>query len=264
MTLPSFRARYGPVALVGGASNGIGAAFAEGAAARGLEVLLVARRAEPLSALAARLRSAYGVRVTWIAADLGTDAGRTLICEAACGLEVGMLIHSAALAPVGAFLDRDAAEHSALVELNCRTPALFAHHFGRLMAARGRGGIILVSSLASLSGAARVAHYAASKAYERVLAEGLWEELRPRGVDVLGCLAGTTDTPTYHKGKPSGPVWPAVMEARVVAEQAFPRSAAGRDVSRMGNRVASLPTGRRLPVSVAVRLVSASTRKRYQ
>jgi hypothetical protein len=79
--------------------------------------------------------------------------------------------------------------------VNCRAPLLLAHHFGARMLARGRGGVILMSSLSGLAGASYVATYAATKAFDWVLAEGLHQEWKPRGVDVLAAVAGLTDTP---------------------------------------------------------------------
>jgi hypothetical protein len=178
-----------------------------------------------------------------------------------------MVVHSAAVSPIGEFLDREAAEHDALLQVNCRMPALLAHRFGRAMVARGRGGIVFLSSLSALQGTALVAHYAASKAYEMILAEGLWEELRPRGVDVIACLAGPTDTPTYRAGRPKqgGFEWPPVAEPGDVAEATLAALGRGPVVTPgLANRAAGVLLGRLLPRARAVRLVSASTRRMYR
>jgi len=261
-----FRARYGRWALVCGASEGLGAAFAERLAARGIDVVLVARRAAPLDALAARIQREHGVAARTVAADLAHADALDTLAEATADLEVGALVYSAALSPIGEFLERDAAEHAALLDVNCRAPALLAHRFGRAMAARGRGGIVLLSSLSALQGTALVAHYAASKAYELILAEGLWAELGPRGVDVLACLAGPTDTPTYRAGRPKegGFEWPPVADPHEVADATL--AALGRGpvvIPGLANRAAGVLLGRLLPRARAVRLVSASTRRMY-
>lgn len=265
MTAPvDLGARHGPWALVTGASEGLGAAFATRLARGGLSVVLVARREGPLAALAAQL-AAHGVATRTVAADLGGEAGLQAVTAATADVEIGLLVHSAALSPIGAFLEREAAEHAALLDLNCRAPALLAHHFGRAMAARGRGGIVLLSSLASLCGTALVAHYAASKAYQRVLAEGLWAELRPRGVDVLACLAGPTETPTFRVGRPRRGVLelPPVMDPGAVADATLAALGGGPVViPGLVNRLSGALL-RALPTPLAVRLVSASTRRMY-
>lgn len=260
--------RYGPTALIAGASEGIGAALATALAARGVDLVLSARRPEPLDALAEKLHNAHAVAVRTVAVDLGEEAGLDALCEAVADQEIGLLVCSAAVSPIGEFLDREEAEHARLLAVNCRAPAILAHRFGRRMAARGRGGILLLSSLAAHQGSALVAHYAASKAYQRVLAEGLWAELGPRGVSVLACLAGPTETPTYRAGKPRDAAWiewPPVMRAEDVAEAALAALGHG-PVATPGivNRVAGMVMRRILPARLAVRAVSASTRAMYR
>jgi hypothetical protein len=264
----SFAHRYGPTALVAGASEGIGAAIAASLARRGIDLVLAARRLEPLEALAEKLRREHGVAARPVAVDLGEEAGLDALTEAVAGQEIGLLVCSAAVAPIGEYLDRDEAEHARLLAVNCRAPALLAHRFGRLMAARGRGGILLLTSLAAHQGSALVAHYAASKAYQRVLAEGLWAELSPRGVDVLACLAGPTETPTYRAGKPRDGAWiewPPVMPAEDVADAALDALGRGPVLTPgIVNRVAGTLMRRLLPTRLAVRAVSASTRAMYR
>ena len=153
-----------------------------------------------------------------------------------------------------------------VVDVNCRGPLLLAHALGREMAARGRGGILLMTSLAASQGNPLLASYAASKAFELVLAEGLWAELRPRGVDVLACCAGRVRTPTYEGSAPRdpGPLAPAVMEPDAVARAAL--SALGRGpvvIPGLANRLAAFLTSRLLPRRTAVALVSRSTRAMY-
>ncbi len=197
MSRDRFRARYGPCAVVVGGSEGLGAAFAAELAARGLDLVLVARRLDALAASADRLRGAHAVSVTTLAVDAGAPGGAAAIEVATEGRDVGLLVCSAAFGPIGPFLDLAPDEIDRMVDLNCRAPARLAHSFGRRLAARGRGGIVLLSSMAGLQGSACIAHYAATKAYGRVLAEGLWAELAPRGVDVLACCPGRVHTPTY-------------------------------------------------------------------
>jgi short-subunit dehydrogenase len=206
--------RYGPWAVVAGASEGIGAAFATALAGAGLNVALAARRAEPLDALADWLRGSTGAEVRTVTADLGTPAGLAALATATAGLDVGLLVANAAYVPVGPFLDRDADDLQRVIDLNVTAPLRLARHYLPAMAGRGRGGLILMSSLAGQQGSPGITTYAATKAFGAVLAEGLWAELRGRGVDVLACVAGAVETPGLAKAKPRrapGTVAPSVV-----------------------------------------------------
>ncbi len=262
----AFRERYGPWAVVAGGSEGLGEAFAGAVAARGVHLLLAARRGEVHDAAAARLRRAHGVDVRTAALDLARREGPAALLEAAAGLDVGLLVTSAALSPIDPFLDLAPEVVERMVDLNCRAAAVLAHALGRRMRARGRGGIVLLTSMAGMQGAALVAHYAATKAYLRVLAEGLWEELRPRGVDVLACCAGVVQTPTFARSgaRLAGLLAPQVMDADAVAAEAL--AALGRRpvvIPGGRNRLAAWATSRLLPRRTAVALVSAATRAMY-
>jgi len=265
-TAEAFRRRYGPWALVAGGSEGLGAAFARAAAARGLNVLLAARRRPALEEAAAALRRAHGVEVRVAAVDLAARGGAAELLGAAAGLEVGLLVTSAALSPISPFLDLEPAEVEAMLDLNCRTPALLARALGPAMRARGRGGIVLLGSLAGLQGAALVAHYAATKAYLRTLGEGLWAELRPDGVDALAVCAGPVRTPTFARSaaRLAGPLAPPVMDADVVAAESL--AALGRRpavIPGRRNRVGAFLTTRLLPRRTAVALISTAVRAMY-
>jgi uncharacterized protein len=259
----AFRERYGPWALVTGASEGLGECFARALAARGLHLLLVARRTAPLEALAADLRAAHVVEVRTLAADVGRLDLVEALDGLAGGAEVGLVVHNAAFSALGPFLDRSAQDHMQVIDVNCRAPALLAHHFGRRMAARGRGGILLMSSLAGGQGCPMVVSYAASKAYEIVLAEGLWEELGTRGVDVLACRAGPTRTPGFTSSSPKKKV--PVMEPEPVVEQAL--AALGKKpvvVAGALNRAVGFVLQRVLTRAAAVRFMGRHTRKMYE
>lgn len=189
--MTAFARRYGPWALVAGASEGIGAAFAEALARRGLALILVARRPGPLAALAGRLP----VPTLTVAADLATTAGVDTVTGSVGDRELGLVVANAAYSPIGAFLDRTEQQVVTALDLNCRAPLLLAHRLLPPMVRRGHGGLVLMSSLAGQQGTPRIATYAATKAFLAVLAEGLWAELRGSGVDVIGCVAGAVSTP---------------------------------------------------------------------
>jgi uncharacterized protein len=256
--------RYGPWAVVVGASDGIGAAFAEELAARGSDLVLVARRQALLDELAERLGAAHGVRVRARSADAATPDGIAAIAETR--EDVGLLVCNAALGPVGPFLELAMSTVDEVIDLNCRSATHLAHAYGRRFRARGGGGIVLLSSMAGYQGAALVAHYAATKAYLRVLAEGLWEELRPDGVDVLASCPGLVRTPTFARtaAAPAGRLVPAPMDPRDVARQSL--AALGRRpvvIPGWRNRLAASLAARLLSQRQAVVAASARTRAMY-
>ncbi len=185
----AFRRRYGPWAVVTGASTGIGRACAAELAALGLDLVLVARR-EPALREAAAAFAAQGVATRVVAADLATAGGLAQVETATADLDVGLLVAAAGFGTSGAFLESGWDEEVAMLELNCRAVLRQSRHFGQRLAARGRGGMILFGSLVGFQGVPRAAHYAATKAYVQSLGEALHLELAPRGVDVLVAAPG--------------------------------------------------------------------------
>ncbi|HOX44149.1 MAG TPA: SDR family NAD(P)-dependent oxidoreductase [Myxococcota bacterium] len=256
----SFAERYGPWALVAGAGEGLGAAWARALAARGVRLVLVDRRPELLAPLVAELGPTAEGRVC----DLGLAHELDRLLALARERAVGLLVVNAAASPVGSFLERPPAELEEVVAVNCRAPVLLCHAFGREMAGRGRGGLVLTGSLAGLAGNARLALYAASKAYALVLAEGLGRELRPAGVDVLCCLPGATDTPGFRaqQGEAGrrGGVRPMAPEA-VVAEALDALGHGSLCVPGRLNRAAAFALQRLLPRRLAAALMSRMTER---
>jgi hypothetical protein len=191
-----FSQRYGGAALVTGASAGIGRALARALAARGMDVVLVARRAERLAALADELSAKHGVRAVAVPCDLAKpDAAEVVergVREA--GLCVGLLVNDAGAGAFGPFEAQAGARHAAMVDLNCRAPALLASTFLPGMLERGRGGLLFVASTAAYQPVPLLATYGATKAFDLSLAEALWAELAPKGIDVLAISPGFTRT----------------------------------------------------------------------
>jgi short-subunit dehydrogenase len=185
-----FRRTYGPWAVVTGASSGIGREFAVELARAGLHLVLVARSTDVLRALGTELSAAHGIDVRVLAADLATNAGIALVKERTADLEVGLLIASAGFGTSGPFLTAKRDQELSMLDVNCRALIDLCLHYTPAMAGRGRGGLVLMSSLVALQGTPGAAHYAATKAYVQALAEGLRVELRPAGVDVLACAPG--------------------------------------------------------------------------
>lgn len=190
----AFAHRYGPWAVVTGASDGIGRAFAEALADAGLDLVLVARRRPELEALAARLQQARGVRCRVLDLDFTAPDASEHLANATADLDVGLLVAAAGYGTSGALLDAALASELGMVDVNCRTVTAQAWHFGGRMAARGRGGMVFLSSIVAFQGTPHAAHYAATKAYVQVLAEGLRHEWAPLGVDVVVSAPGPTRT----------------------------------------------------------------------
>lgn len=217
----AFSTRFGPWAVIAGGSDGIGAAYAHACASRGLNVALIARRAEPLSDLATKLSLEYqSVETLIVQADLTDPAIGEIVADATRDLDVGLYVHNAGSSPsAGGFLDQSEDTAQFLVSLSCRAVVSLAHHFGGRIRERGRGGLILMSSLASLSGSGYQAVYSATKAFDTTLAEALWVELAPLGIDVLGVLAGATRTETMLSQKAEQ--FEQAMDPAIVAEGAL-------------------------------------------
>ena len=189
-----FKATYGPWALITGASSGIGAEFARALAGRGLNLVLVARREARLRDLARDLEVAHSIAVKVVPVDLTAPDFLPTIQQATEGLEIGLLVNNAGVMPTGRFLDNDLEHELRQLDLNVRAPLILTHAFGRQMAERGRGGILFLASLVAFQGTPLVAHYAATKAFDLILAEGLHAELKQAGIDVLALAPGFTDT----------------------------------------------------------------------
>jgi uncharacterized protein len=192
--------RYGSWAIVAGGSEGLGMAFAHRLAAQGIKLLLVARKPEPLEAVATEVRDQYGTEVRTLALDLTTPDAPQKVAAAVDGCDVGMLVYNAgADSRVGPFLDRPVDESERMIALNVLTPMKLVRQFAPAMTKRGKGGIILLSSFASVAGTPGNALYASTKAFSNIFAEGLWYELGESGVDVLGVIIGIARTPAMER-----------------------------------------------------------------
>lgn len=194
MSNDNFQKRYGPTALVTGASSGIGRAFSEQLAAQGLDLILVARRVDRLQALASSLQDQHAIAVTVVQADLATPQAIATIREATASQDIGLAILNAGFGYKGAF-DGAAPELLAdMLAVNAAAPLLLAREFVPRLRARGKGGLVLTSSVEGFMGGPFSAAYAATKSFVTSLSEGLWAELTPEGIDVLALCPGATDT----------------------------------------------------------------------
>ena len=232
----NLNSKYGSYALITGAASGIGRAFAEVLAQRGVNPIILDINVKDAEALQKELKEKYKVDARTLILDLSTPDFMRAIIEATRTLDVGLVIHSAAVSIIGDYLETPLDQHRRLVDVNVRSSMEIAYYFGNQFKAKKRGGLILISSASALQGSALVQHYAASKAYILTLAEGLWYEFRPYGVDVLGLMPGSTDTPAIYVGDPDlSDAY--IMEPKDVAVEAL--EALGRQpslVSGLRNR----------------------------
>ena len=189
-----FVAKYGPWALIAGGAQGIGEAYTRYAAAQGLNVIVLDLSDSALDRIASVVKDEYGVDCLPIKVDLADDGLLERVTAEVADREVGLLIYNAAIADVGPFYK----QHTGLgyekrrIAVNVTAPMVLTYHFAQSMLARGCGGVVLMSSGAGLQGAPYYAHYSATKAYSINLAEALWYEFAPYGVDVLAVVAGMT------------------------------------------------------------------------
>jgi uncharacterized protein len=191
-----YRERFAGAALVTGASSGIGREFSKALAAKGMDVILVARREAELVELAEELRARHSVRASVIVADLLENDAVDNIADQVeqKSLHVGLLVNNAGIGQYGPFetLDRQQALDS--IDLNCRVPVALTYAFLPQMLKRGRGGLIYVASIASFQPTPYYATYGASKAFDLMFAEALSAELAPKEIEVLALCPGYTPT----------------------------------------------------------------------
>ncbi len=260
----SFSTRYGPWALVTGASRGLGAEFARQCAARGLNIILVATNADLLKNQAESISCEYHVQVKTLAVDLSREDFLDRVSPVIDSLEIGLLINNAGLSRVKPFLDHTTEDLVKQLHVNARAGLILARHLSPKMVERKRGGIIFLSSGSAMLGTAFATNYAGTKAYNLILAESLWYELRPYGVDVLGFMAGSTKTPGWDANHPKPSALVKVMDVESAVTEALgalgkrPSLIAGR-----ANRLGYFFLGRLFPRSRAICTVSRSMSKMF-
>ena len=216
------RMRYGPWALVAGGSDGIGEAFAHQLAAAGIHLVLLARRRDVLEATAAEIERVHGVETRTIVADLTAPGLEATVADAIEGIDIGLLVYNAgAVHGAAKFLERPIEDARTLVDLNCHGTVTLAYLLGQPMKVRGRGGMIFMTSMSALSGGCYVATYAATKSFDLIFAEALWQELQPDGIDVLSVIAGATDTPAMRRSNDRFGEYPGIQDPNEVASAAL-------------------------------------------
>ena len=260
----AFSTRYGPWALITGASRGLGAEFARQCAEHGLNLVLIATKADLLQTQADSIKLEYNVEVKIIAVDLNRQDLLQGITPVTDSLEIGLLINNAGLSKVSPFLNLTEEQLVKQLQVNSRASLILTHHFAGKMAGRGRGGIIFLSSASAMFGTAYSANYAGTKAYNLIMAESLWYELRPYGVDVLGFMAGPTKTPGWDANSPKPARFVKVMDVKPTVTEALnslgkrPSLTAGKS-----NRLGYFFMGKMLSRAQAIRIVSNSMDKMF-
>ena len=227
-----FANRYGPWAVVTGASSGIGAEFARQLAAAGVSVALVARRRDKLAALAAELE-AHGVRTRVCAHDLAVPSATEALAADVAELDLGLVVCNAGTSWKGPFLEHDPVDQRRMIEINCQAPVALVRALGPRLAGRGRGGVVIVSSTGAFQGLPWSAVYGATKAFDLLLGEALAVELAPAGVDVVTLCPGGTDT----EGPMNTGVDPARVPVKLMPVQPVVRAA----LAALGRRTLVVP-----------------------
>lgn len=205
----AFRERFGPWAVIAGASEGTGECYARELAGMGINLVLVSRRQPALQALGQALKAEHGIDYRAVAQDLTEPGAGQRIVEAADGLDVGLYISNAGADGFANFFEDSPEAAHRLVRMNITTLIDATNGFGKGFLARGqngkgRGGIIVMASGAGLGGQPNLAMYSATKAFEINFAESLWAEYHERGIDVIGIAAPIMRTPMLLRTVPEG------------------------------------------------------------
>jgi short-subunit dehydrogenase len=255
--------RFGPWAVVTGASSGIGAAFARHLAANHINLVLAARRLPLLDQLGTQLSAQHGISYRAVRVDLSRPDFLPILTQATDDLDVGLLVSNAGDMVLGEFLDSHSDALLDELRLNTAAHLQLTHHFGQILTARGRGGIILVSSMAAAQGVPYAANYAAAKSYLLNLGEAVHRELARRGVNLTVLLPGATDTDMIKRfGADQTPMGRMAMPANTCVRHAFTALHAGRPTRVSGrlNRATLALT----PRAARIRLFGAMNRSMAQ
>ena len=264
----SFARRFGPWAIVAGASEGLGAAFADALASQGINLVMIARRESMLQAYASRVRALHGVSVLPLVLDLASESVDEALSAAIDQLDVGLLVYNACAAKIEHFISTPAADLDAIVACNCRGLVRLARLIAPRLVDRGGGGILVMSSMSGFHGHATAAAYCASKAFCTAFGEALWAELDPL-VTVRVCAAGATTTPNFLNATPGrtrAQAMPMKPERVVdIALCSLQRKSAGPVVvPGLINRAVEWLMRRLLTPRMAVQFMSANVRRVYE
>ncbi|MFC2129493.1 SDR family NAD(P)-dependent oxidoreductase [Bacteroidota bacterium] len=258
---------YGSWCLVAGAAEGLGEAYSSALAVRGFNVIMVDQKEDSMTALADRLESQFGIETKRLHLDLAQASSVSVMMDAVRNTSCRLMIYNAAYSVVQKFIQNSTEDMEAYTDVNVRTPLQLVSAFTKFHMEDNtqQKGIILMSSLASFWGAGYLAPYGATKAFNRILAQGLHHELKHDHFDILACVAGATSTPAYLKTKPQyGRIRPHVMEPQQVAKEAL-RALGRKDILVTGssNRRTVFLLSRLLPGRMSVSLFNKTVRQMF-
>ena len=201
----NYKKRYGEWALISGAAEGIGAAYCHRLAAMGMSLALLDINPTALEKIADELRQKYpAITITPLVVDLSDAVALNAAIDQLADIEIGLLVANAGLGAVGRWLDVPIDVKMNQIAVNCTSPLILSHRLSPGMVERKRGGIIIMSSGSAEMGSSFIVTYAATKAFDRVFAEGLWAELSPYGIDVTTVMPGAVNTPGFRDTIPTG------------------------------------------------------------
>ena len=263
--MKSWTEKYGSWGLVAGAAEGLGKAFSESIARRGMHVIMIDRNEEKLYETADYLENSYNIQVKKLLLDLSDLSNLARIFESLEGIDCRLIIYNAAYGPVKPFLDHSTEELDYYLDLNSRMPLHLIFHFIKNLPGSVPGGVILLSSLAGLFGTNLVAPYGATKAFNYNLAEALYHEFKSTQVDILACCAGATDTPNYRSTNPKyGLIRPSVASPEKVSETTLKKlGKTGLYIPGLGNRITYAILSRLLTRRSASNLMNRTMREMY-
>ncbi len=254
-------------ALVTGASSGIGESFAWRLAARGDNLVLVARSEDKLAALCSELGREHKANAQYVAVDLSQKSGpKTLFDEITSrGLNIDLLINNAGFGVMGDFVEKDLERQLQMIDLNIRALTELCHRFLPGMRERRRGEIINVASTASFQAVPFMATYAATKAYVLSLSEALWDENREYGIAVLALCPGVTDTNFFEAANSAPPGMRVMQTPEEVVETGLKALAARRGHVVCGWMNFMMTESERVvPRSMVTRVAGKALRKQYK
>lgn len=191
--------KFGPWALITGASSGIGEGFAKQLAAEGLNLVLVARRGAVLEEIGRQMKKEYHISYQVIEADLSDESSIQKIINATESMEIGLLISNAGTGKVGKFFERTETELRSLIQLNAISHLSLTFHFGKKMASRKKGGILLTGALGAVEGVPYMANEAGTKGYIQSLGKSLHTELKEFGINITVLVTTPTETPVFYQ-----------------------------------------------------------------
>jgi uncharacterized protein len=259
--------RFGQWGMVAGAAEGLGAAFCEELASKGMNIVMVDFNENGMESLAGKLEKTFNIRTKRLVLDLAVSNAPEQCMKAMNDVDCRLLVYNAAYSRVKPFLSSDTAELDLYIGVNARTPLKLVYYFAhKLKASKNSGGILLMSSLAGLWGTRLVATYSGTKAFNLLLAEALSHELKPYRIDVSACCAGATATPGYLGTNPTyGFIRPSVMDPGRVASVALKKL--GKKiliVPGFSNKMTYFLLTRILPRSLAAALVNRTMGRTYR